>query len=129
MPEANELTLHIMAAMAQHERKATSQRTKDALAAAKARGQKLGSPRPGSRQGNEVWAAQAEKFRENVYPLVRQLKDRGLTLRQIAQELNERHIRTCNNRVWYAATVSRLLNDQANEAVSRQIRHQSLETV
>jgi DNA invertase Pin-like site-specific DNA recombinase len=39
MPEANELTIHIMAAMAQHERKAISKRTKEALAAAKARGQ------------------------------------------------------------------------------------------
>src|SRR6476661_7365355 len=44
MPEANELTIHIMAAMAQAERKAISKRTKDALAAAKARGQKLGNP-------------------------------------------------------------------------------------
>lgn len=113
MPEANKLTLHIMAAMAQHEREATSKRTKEALAAAKARGQILGSPNPGSEQGTQAWVEQAHQFRSGVYPLARQLRDRGLTLRQIAQELNERHIQTCNNRAWYPATVNRLLQQAA----------------
>ena len=44
MPEANELTVHLLAAMAQHERKMISERTKAALAAAKRRGTKLGNP-------------------------------------------------------------------------------------
>ncbi len=44
LPAANKFTLHIMAAVAQQERDATSERTKAALAAAKARGQRLGSP-------------------------------------------------------------------------------------
>ncbi len=116
MPEANKLTLHIMAAMAQHEREATSKRTKEALTAAKARGQKLGSPNPGNRQGTEAREAQAQQFRDGVYPMAQQLRERGLTLRQIAQELNERHIKTCNNRAWYAQTVNRLLNSQAEDA-------------
>lgn len=45
MPEANELTIHIMAAVAQAERKAISRRTSEALAAAKARGVRLGGAR------------------------------------------------------------------------------------
>lgn len=41
----NKLTVHILAAVAQHEREMIAQRTKDALQAAKARGVVLGSPK------------------------------------------------------------------------------------
>src|SRR5215213_4836727 len=44
-PHATKLTVHILAAVAQHERELIGQRTRDALQAAKARGKKLGNPK------------------------------------------------------------------------------------
>ena len=108
MPHANKVTIQIMAVLAEQEREATSIRTKEALAAAKARGVKLGSPRPGSAQGAAAWSKQTTQHRETVLPIAQQMRSRGLTLRQIAQELNERHIRTANGREWHATTVNRL---------------------
>jgi DNA invertase Pin-like site-specific DNA recombinase len=51
LPVQNKLTIHILAAVAEHEREAISERTKAALAAAKARGMRLGTPGSGRRRG------------------------------------------------------------------------------
>jgi DNA invertase Pin-like site-specific DNA recombinase len=53
-PHANKFTIHILAAVAEHEAEAISLRTKAALEAAKRRGKKLGSARPGHWQGREA---------------------------------------------------------------------------
>jgi DNA invertase Pin-like site-specific DNA recombinase len=118
MPEATELTIHIVASVAQAGRATISKTTKEALAAAKARGQVLGNPRPETAQPVAIAARseQARYFREGVYPLARQLRDRGLPLRQIAQEMNERHIPSCNGCAWYASTVGRLLKNEGQKA-------------
>lgn len=109
MPQANKLTLHIMAAMAEHEREAISKRTKEALAAAKARGTRLGNPTPNMERMWSQWSEQAKAVRERVHPLARGMKDGGMTLAQIAQSLNDRGMKTYRGGSWHASTVGRLL--------------------
>src|SRR6059058_2627218 len=92
MPEANELTIHIMAAVAQAERKAISARTKEALAAAKARGVRLGGNRGnlddlrrGPLKSAEIRSQQAAeramKVRRQIDALI--AAGEGYSLRQI----------------------------------------------
>jgi DNA invertase Pin-like site-specific DNA recombinase len=118
MPEANELTIHIMAAMAQAERKAISKRTKEALAAAKARGQKLGNPMgakafgPYKGNGAAVAAIKAKRkaFATDVMPVIEAIRADGHnSLRAIAAELNERGIVTARGGKWGPQSVSDLL--------------------
>jgi len=86
MPEANEVTIHIMAAIAQAERKAISRRTKEALQAAKARGKKLGNPNgaaallragKGNAAGVASVKAQAQDYAQQMKPVVEHLQAQG----------------------------------------------------
>jgi DNA invertase Pin-like site-specific DNA recombinase len=81
MPEANRLTIHILAAVAEHEREMISQRTKAALQAAKTRGTKLGSPQPqnGAAIRSQVLQKKADRFAVNVLPVIRELQAQGIT--------------------------------------------------
>ena len=122
MPEANELTIHIMAAMAQAERKAISKRTKEALAAAKARGQKLGNPMGakafGPYQGNKAAVtaikAKAKAFASDVMPIIEEIQAGGHTsLRAIGAELNDRGIVTARGGKWGPQSVSDVIRAAA----------------
>jgi len=118
MPEANELTIHIMAAVAQAERKAISVRTKEALAAAKARGVRLGGNRgnledlrKGPARSAEVRSRQA---RERALKVRRQIESisaggQKYSLRQIADVLNARGITAPRGGPWHAAQVKAVL--------------------
>lgn len=109
MPEATPLTLHIMAAMAQHEREATSKRTKEALAAARARGVKLGNPRPDIVALQVGRSVASQKHRKRNQALITALRSQGLTLRQIAADLNERGIKGHHGGLWHPESVRQVL--------------------
>ncbi len=113
MPNANRLTVRLMAVIAQEEREMIAKRTKDALAAAKARGVKLGGFRAGARvdhrQGTEALQKRAEAFAAGVGPMIVEMRQAGSSLRQIAADLTARGIRTSRDGAWSADAVRQVL--------------------
>lgn len=122
MPEANDLTVGIMALVAEAEREAISRRTKEALAAAKARGVKLGNPNGAAslRRAGQGAAAlraavstNADTFARDLAPVLANIHAAGHgSLRAIAAELNARGIRTRRNATWQVSNVRNLLERQ-----------------
>jgi DNA invertase Pin-like site-specific DNA recombinase len=116
-PPANRLTIHMLAAIAAHEAKAISDRTKAALAAAKRRGVKLGGYRAGAKLTAEARQASLKTNKEradaraaDLAPVIRELRAARVTsLRHIADELNRRGLRTPRGKQWLAGSVSQLL--------------------
>jgi DNA invertase Pin-like site-specific DNA recombinase len=117
MPEANRLTVGIMALMAEHEAEMVSQRTRAALAAAKARGQRLGGFRgyvPSETDRAQAARARTAMARERagqVLPMIRELQAAGITsLAGIARELSKRGVPTPRGAgTWQAVQVARVL--------------------
>ena len=107
MPDADEFQLHIYAALAQQERKFISERTKAALAQAKARGKKLGGARPEAETRHEVVRAMANQNALRVSKLITDNRKAGKTYKYIADHLNELSVPTARGAKWYDTTVRR----------------------
>ena len=125
-PQYTDLTIHILAAVAQDERRAISQRTKAALAAAKARGVKLGNPRLSEAGGGDTTNARkartvkADSYANAILPVIEDIRCEigdGASLRSIAKILNERGFTTSRGCGWTAAGVSRVQQRLAGGSV------------
>jgi DNA invertase Pin-like site-specific DNA recombinase len=130
-PHANRLTIHILAAVAEAETLAISERTKSALAAAKARGVKLGSARPEHWNGREdrrlegaklAAMAAAEAHRRaakeayaDLLPIVTTMRANGQTLQQVADWLNRMGHTTRRDKAWSPMQVARVLSHSCQE--------------
>jgi DNA invertase Pin-like site-specific DNA recombinase len=115
MPEANEFTIHIFAALAQQERKLISKRTKDALAVLKAQGVKLGSPQ---NLPTDAWVkavavrqqkAASNPGRKQAKELVIRYRKEGYTLQMIADKLNSLGMQTIRGCQYTPMQVKRLI--------------------
>jgi DNA invertase Pin-like site-specific DNA recombinase len=116
-PHANKLTVHILAAVAQHEREMISERTKAALQAAKRRGTKLGNPRINQAAKLAVASlkATADRFAANVLPVIREIQASGATsANAIAAKLNERGVKTARGGKWTHVQVGAALARQSS---------------
>jgi DNA invertase Pin-like site-specific DNA recombinase len=121
-PQANRLTVHILAAVAEHE----ASRTKAAVGAAKARGVRLGGQRGSvermeamARKGNAASAmvrrAASAKRNEDLLPVIEDMRAAGVsTPQQIADGLNERGITAARGGAWSAVQVRRILKSSSS---------------
>jgi DNA invertase Pin-like site-specific DNA recombinase len=93
--------LHIYAALAEKERRNISIRTKQALAAAKARGVQLGNYKRIAKAKQEATAARAEAMRPAIASTIH------MSATAAAGDLNRRGITTASGKCWQATQVIR----------------------
>lgn len=112
-PSASRLTVHIYAAMAEHERNMISERTKAALQAAKARGATLGGFRGvkvNPALGTAAKQKQAQSFNARVREAIADLQRQGVTtLSDLARHLNAKGVSTSRGGHWKATQVARVI--------------------
>lgn len=110
LPEANDLTIHLMAAFAEHEAKRTSERTKDALAAAKVRGVVLGRSGASNLKPNiEERQAAANAHADRLAPTIAAYRAAGMSQRKMVQTLNDSGARAANGGLWSLVQLQRVI--------------------
>lgn len=110
LPEANQLTIHIMAAFAEHEARRISERTRDALAAAKARGVVLGATGPANlKRNNRQRLEAANAFQQRLMPVLNGFVARGLSRRAMVDQLNALNIKAPRGGMWSLVQVQRIV--------------------
>ncbi|KZT13335.1 resolvase [Acidovorax sp. GW101-3H11] len=125
LPEASDLTIHVMASFAEHEAKRIGERTRDALAAAKKRGKILGKTGPANLKRNlEERKATADSFAERMRREVRGMQAEGKTVAAMVSELNQKGITTARGGQWQSVQLGRVIArlDAADLARSGAVR-------
>lgn len=110
MPNADKFQLHIYAALAEQERDFISKRTIAALAAAKARGVKLGGMRDATMKRNAAIQEKAAREAKRAMKVIAPLKASGQSLAAIAATLNDMQMPTSRGGRWTSMQVSRVIN-------------------
>ena len=112
MPEADRTFLQMAAVFAEWEGRRISERTTAALAAAKRRGVKLGSPAPakGGAANAGIRRDATAQVAPHAMPVITALRNAGQSLRSIASALNDAQIPTAMGRQWHASSVRNLIN-------------------
>jgi DNA invertase Pin-like site-specific DNA recombinase len=111
--DVDPFVLHLFAALAEKERALISTRTRQALAAAKARGVTLGSPKLSKARESAVASikAGADQHAANILPIIKEVQKAGATtLRAIAAALNARGVSTARGGSWHAMSVKNVLD-------------------
>jgi DNA invertase Pin-like site-specific DNA recombinase len=121
-PNDDKFMLHLKASFAEEEARKISERTRAALAALKARGVKLGSARDGahkmtgganpeaSKRAGEVATENKIAAYSEIHMNVKELRESGLSLQQIADKLNSEELTTRRGKPWNRMQVSRVLD-------------------
>ena len=113
LPEANQLTIHIMAAFAEHEARRISERTRDALAAAKARGVVLGTTGPVNlKRHTQERQDAARAFQARLNPVLDGFVAQGLSRRVMVSRLNDLGVKASMGGAWSLGQVQRLFRGQ-----------------
>lgn len=121
LPEIDQLTIHILAAMAEHEARMISTRTRVAMAQAKERGIVLGNPYLSVQRNRDVSAANDARsdaqteWKRKIIKVIQHVQSEGhTTCKSIANALKHRGLKTQRGKEFSIATVSKLLRYKSN---------------
>lgn len=114
-----------MAAFAEHEARRISERTRDALAAAKARGVVLGATGPANlKTCNDQRQQKAQEFRDRLRPVLDSMVAQGISRREMVERLNDLEIKAPRGGAWSLGQLQRLFSRQKDGAQEwRSVQH------